>query len=311
MDSKRDNSKLALVIGSLLLTLAIAISFSNGDERRNGIQTTAEQSSTSSENAESPSTDTEQAPENETTTSASSAPVKTPKGNALVEVTEPVDKANSTVQNYVGALAAQGFSSAGQGVWMQSDKALLANHQGTAPLSAASLTKVATTLAALESLGVIYRFSTVIGTNGSLSNGVLSGDLIVQGSGDPFFVWEEAIALGNVLNQLGISTVTGDLIIVDNFYMNYERSPLTAGDLLQEGMNSALWGGEAQNQFNTLPAGTARPRVSIQGSVRTGGVSDFQLLVNHESLPLPELLKNMNQNSYYVLAEMLADAVGG
>jgi len=40
---------------------------------------------------------------------------------------------------------------------------------------------------------------------------VLQGDLIITGSGDPFLVWEEVIALGNSLNQLGIKRVTGNL----------------------------------------------------------------------------------------------------
>ena len=59
-------------------------------------------------------------------------------------------------------------------------------------MPAASLSKVAVTLAALETLGAEYQFVTQIGTNGSIQNGILQGDLIVEGSYDPFFVWEEA-----------------------------------------------------------------------------------------------------------------------
>jgi D-alanyl-D-alanine carboxypeptidase/D-alanyl-D-alanine-endopeptidase (penicillin-binding protein 4) len=49
----------------------------------------------------------------------------------------------------------------------------------------ASNTKLYTTAAALELLGTDFRYETRVWTNGSIQNGVLTGDLIVEGSGDP------------------------------------------------------------------------------------------------------------------------------
>jgi serine-type D-Ala-D-Ala carboxypeptidase/endopeptidase (penicillin-binding protein 4) len=111
---------------------------------------------------------------------------------------------DAIMQQYINSLGSQGYNGSNQGIWLQTDTTYLAGHQGTTPLPAASLTKVATTLAALQTWGPQHKFITIIGTTGTVQNGVLQGDLIVQGSADPFFVWENAILLGNKLNQLGI-----------------------------------------------------------------------------------------------------------
>jgi len=67
----------------------------------------------------------------------------------------------------------------------------MANHQGTVPLPAASLTKIVTSLAALKTWGPAHQFGLV---QPACKRWSVAGDLIIQGSGDPFFVWEEAIA---------------------------------------------------------------------------------------------------------------------
>ncbi|NMG08509.1 D-alanyl-D-alanine carboxypeptidase [Brasilonema sp. UFV-L1] len=225
-----------------------------------------------------------------------------------------LDKAiNAQVQQYVKLLAKKGFPSKFQGVWIQSDTQLLAHHQGTVPLRAASLSKVATTLVALETLGAEHQFVTRIGTTGSIQNGVLNGDLIIEGAEDPFFVWEEAFKIGHLLNQLGIKRVTGNLLIVGKFYMNFKDDPLTTGNLLKVGLNSSIWSEEARTQYFSLPASTPKPQVRIDGTVQTlsASPSNFQPLVRHFSYPLTELLKKMNLYSNNFMADKLADAVGG
>ena len=47
-----------------------------------------------------------------------------------------------------------------QGIWIQSDWATLADNQGTIPAPAASITKVATTIASIDKWGLGYRFLT-------------------------------------------------------------------------------------------------------------------------------------------------------
>ncbi len=221
--------------------------------------------------------------------------------------------ANTKIQAYLNELASQGFAKENQGVWMQSGNTLLANHQGTIPLPAASITKVATSLVALQKFGPEHQFITLIGSSGPIENGVLKGDLIIQGSEDPFFVWEESIALGNALNQKGIKRVTGNLIIVDKFYMNFELDRLKSGELLARGLNSQTWPVEAATQYQTLPPNTPKPQITIDGTVQVlpAPPANVQPLVKHYSLPLAELIKKMNQYSNNLMADMLADTAGG
>ncbi|MGB3651608.1 MAG: D-alanyl-D-alanine carboxypeptidase [Rivularia sp. (in: cyanobacteria)] len=221
---------------------------------------------------------------------------------------------NAQVQQYLNSLAAKGFPKQFQGVWIQSDTQVLASHQGKIPLPAASLSKVAVTLATLKTLGAEHQFVTQIGTNGSIQNGILKGDLIIEGSYDPFFVWEEAFKIGNLLNQLGIKKVTGNLIIVDKFYMNFQDDPLTTGNLLKVGLDSAIWTEAAKAEYQKLPLGTAKPQVVIDGIVQTStasGSSFKKPLIRHYSYPLAELLKKMNLYSNNFMADKLALTIGG
>lgn len=230
-----------------------------------------------------------------------------------VAVGTPDPQTTATIEQYLSKLAAQGYSGQAQGVWMQSGSTLLANHQGTTPLSAASLTKVATSLAALQTFGVDHRFETLVGTNGSVENGVVKGDLIVVGNNDPFFVWEEAIAVGNLLNQMQIKQVTGKLIVVGRFFMNFEFDPAKSGAMLKQSFDSRTWSGEVTEQYQTLPTGTPKPTVAIAGNVQVASAppDTFKPLLKHQSLPLAELLKKMNRYSNNLMAEIIASSVGG
>ena len=232
---------------------------------------------------------------------------------SLAPVTNPDPDVSSQIQDYLKALSAKSFSKSSQGVWMQSGNNLLANHQGTIPLPAASLTKVATTLVALQTLGPDRQFMTKIGVTGAMENGVLKGDLVVEGGADPLFVWEDAIALGNTLNQMGINKVTGNLIIVGNFYMNFKTSPIISGNFLKQGLNSKKWDKKAEKQYLNLPTGTPKPQIEIAGTVKVMGATPSKLkpLIRHYSFPLAELLKRMNRFSNNYMAEMIASSVGG
>lgn len=242
----------------------------------------------------------------------SSPPPIKPSQPLTVSANNPEAATNTKIQQYLNGLTAEGFAKEDQGIWMQSGNTLLANHQGTVPLSAASITKVATSLVALQQFGPEHQFITLISTNGTIKDGVLTGDLIIQGSEDPLFVWEEAIALGNALNQKGIKRVTGSLIIVDKFYMNFELNPLKSGELLKQALNSQIWPPEAAAQYQTLPPNTPKPQIAIEGTVKVlPGLPSAVPLIKHYSLPLAELIKKMNQYSNNLMADMLADTVGG
>ncbi|GCL55650.1 putative peptidase [Microcystis aeruginosa NIES-3806] len=227
--------------------------------------------------------------------------------------TAPDPRVAAIVADYLQDLTKKGLNSSQQRVLIETEWADLADHQGNLPASGASLTKIATTLAAVETWPLDHRFATRFYTTGELKNGVLEGDLIIEGSGDPLFVWEEAIAVGNGLDQLGIRQVKGDLIITGQFAMNFQTDPLKAGELLKIGLNQSKWSKETQKAFKSLPSGTQAPQVKILGMVRASQIrpENARLLLRHQSLTLTELLRQMNIYSNNVMSEMLAELLGG
>jgi D-alanyl-D-alanine carboxypeptidase/D-alanyl-D-alanine-endopeptidase (penicillin-binding protein 4) len=229
------------------------------------------------------------------------------------ELTEPDPVSEGVVNQYLKSWSAKGAVATNQGVWIQSGLTKLVDQQGKVPLPAASLTKIATTLAALDKWGPTHQFETLVSATGSVKNGVLQGDLVITGSGDPFFVWEEAIALGNSLNQLGIRRVTGNLVITGDFYMNYQENPVLAGQMLHQGLNASTWPRDAAVQYNSMLPGTPKPQVAIAGTVQVATIpvlKKFSLL-RHRSLPLTHILREMNIYSNNTMSEMLARSIGG
>ena len=225
--------------------------------------------------------------------------------------------ARDIVSNYVAGLASAGYEVDRQGVWVSVGSYPVADNQGTQPLPAASITKVATTLAALATWDADHRFETFVGWQGQFdaSSGVVVGDLVVEGSGDPLFVWEEAIALGNALQAIGVRRVTGDLIVANGFNMNFETSTRKSGELLKQALNADSWDYEVDVAYNNLGAGTATPNIQIDGSVQTDSGSRKNRvsgwLLRHDSLPMVAILKAMNIYSNNPMAEQMASIVGG
>ncbi len=240
---------------------------------------------------------------------------------AIISPTQPLTAALSTpnlaiskaLNTFLDRITSSGALRQNQGVWIQSSNQLLANHQGTVPLSAASLTKAATSLAVLETLGPNYRYQTTVGITGPVQNGVLQGDLVIQGGQNPFFVWEDAISLANQLKQLGIQEVKGNLVILGPFYMNFETKAITSGTFLKQGLDSSLWPAEALQQYQSLPPGTPKPQLGISGSVvaANSAPTSVKWVAQHQSFRVADLLKKMNRYSNNAMAEIMASSVGG
>jgi len=242
---------------------------------------------------------------------ASAPVIAAPPAPSLAQSPDPI--AEAATNAHIANLKRAGYGETSQGIWLQTnDGNLLASRQATRPLPVASLTKAATTLAALSTWEPDYRFVTEISTNGRLKGDVLQGDLIIQASGDPFLVWEEGIALGNTLNRMGIRQVQGKLITTEGFYMNFETNPKISGNLLRQALNANSWSAEISAQYATMPAGTPKPSLRIQGAtlVSTTPVS-ARPLIRHFSLPLWQILKRMNTYSNNVMADLLANSLGG
>jgi D-alanyl-D-alanine carboxypeptidase/D-alanyl-D-alanine-endopeptidase (penicillin-binding protein 4) len=83
------------------------------------------------------------------------------------------------------------------------------------PRSPASTIKVVTTFAALDLLGPAYTWHTRASIRGALDDGVLDGDLILQGGGDPYMTIERWWSFARALRAKGLKTIDGD-IVIDN-----------------------------------------------------------------------------------------------
>ena len=77
----------------------------------------------------------------------------------------------------------------------------------------ASTMKLVTTYAALEVLGPTHQWKTEFFTDGTLSSGVLHGNLYLKGGGDPKLNMEKLWLLMRDLRANGVQQVTGDLVM--------------------------------------------------------------------------------------------------
>jgi D-alanyl-D-alanine carboxypeptidase/D-alanyl-D-alanine-endopeptidase (penicillin-binding protein 4) len=220
--------------------------------------------------------------------------------------------ATRAMEKHLATLQGRGYPRSLQGVWIQDQGGnLLASHQGSLPLPVASLTKIATTLGALSTWHGDSRFVTTIGTNGRLVGSTLEGDLIIEGGADPLFVWEDGIRIGNRLKALGINRIQGDLIVTPRFYMNFEPNRVRSANFFRQAIDSSQWSDEILTQYETLPPGTPRPNIPITGSVKLVSQVSFRPLIRYRSLPLWQILQQMNIYSNNVIADLLMENLGG
>jgi D-alanyl-D-alanine carboxypeptidase/D-alanyl-D-alanine-endopeptidase (penicillin-binding protein 4) len=106
------------------------------------------------------------------------------------------------------------------GLWIQevgSDEPMVAHGAGRA-FNPASAIKLLTTWAALEVLGPAYTWKTEVYGNGTLSDGILDGDLILKGYGDPYLTSEAFWRMLGALRRAGLREITQDLVIDDSYF---------------------------------------------------------------------------------------------
>jgi len=86
---------------------------------------------------------------------------------------------------------------------------VLEEGDGATGLPPASVTKAVTALYALDALGPGYRFETRLFATGVLEGGVLKGDLILAGGGDPTLDTDALAALAAGLKKAGVRELRG------------------------------------------------------------------------------------------------------
>ncbi|MBU3625362.1 D-alanyl-D-alanine carboxypeptidase/D-alanyl-D-alanine-endopeptidase [Polynucleobacter sp. JS-Safj-400b-B2] len=86
------------------------------------------------------------------------------------------------------------------------------------PMNPASTMKLLTTLSGLDILGPQYRWRTNVYTDGVIRQGVLKGNIYLQGTGDPKLVPEELAKMMKDLQGLGIQKIDGNLFFDRSAY---------------------------------------------------------------------------------------------
>ncbi len=88
---------------------------------------------------------------------------------------------------------------------------MLESREGDIGQPPASVTKAVTALYALDMLGADFRFETRLVTSGPIKDGVLDGDLILAGGGDPTLDTDGLAAMAAQLKRQGVHSVRGKL----------------------------------------------------------------------------------------------------
>jgi len=106
----------------------------------------------------------------------------------------------------------------------QKTSALL-SHEATSSINPASLSKLATTVVALDLLGPTFVWRTPVYIDGLVRDGVLQGNVYVRGSGDPRLVVERVWLLMRRLQGLGVQKIQGDIVLDRSAFDLPERNP--------------------------------------------------------------------------------------
>jgi D-alanyl-D-alanine carboxypeptidase/D-alanyl-D-alanine-endopeptidase (penicillin-binding protein 4) len=184
----------------------------------------------------------------------------------------------------------------------------------------ASSIKLATALAALKTFGPEHRFLTSIWTSGKFDQptGTLNGDLIIAGR-DPSFHYEHAVMLARELNELGIRTISGKLIVSPGFTMNFDSSTKRSAEQLRDTLDTTrrstaamqAWTDERTLRNDGVSLRTV-PSVVVLGEVTVGiAPPEASALLTHKSSKLVDILKVLLCYSNNFMAERIGDTVGG
>ncbi|MGE0393268.1 MAG: D-alanyl-D-alanine carboxypeptidase/D-alanyl-D-alanine-endopeptidase [Vicinamibacterales bacterium] len=102
---------------------------------------------------------------------------------------------------------------------LRTGERLYARHAGLL-LVPASVMKVATATAAAAAVGWDFTFTTTVEVSGAVADGVVHGDLMLKGTGDPSLAGEGgadvAAAVVDALRQRGVTRITGRVIADDS-----------------------------------------------------------------------------------------------
>jgi serine-type D-Ala-D-Ala carboxypeptidase/endopeptidase (penicillin-binding protein 4) len=104
------------------------------------------------------------------------------------------------------------------------------SHRADALMNPASVMKLVTTYAGLELLGPDFTWTNRVYIDGFVVNGVLDGNLVIRGSGDPKLVLERLDALLRAVIDKGVREVHGDIVLDRSVFQVPDHNPADFDD---------------------------------------------------------------------------------
>ena len=192
------------------------------------------------------------------------------------------------------------------------------------PLAPASNEKLLVTYSTLSELGAAYRIETDVLGGGDLQGTIWTGDLFLQGHGDPTLGHGGLAELARQVRAFGITRVTGR-IVGDESYFDSRRTapgwlswfyvtecpPLSALAVDRAWYAGRYWSSPAYAAALEFRVALRKAGVSVGGPAATGRTSaDAFPLASIESPSLAEILRFMDRASDNYTAELLLKQLG-
>lgn len=142
---------------------------------------------------------------------------------------------------------------------------VVVSHNADELRSPASTIKVLTTFVALDMLGPAYTWKTRAYADGRLVDGTLTGNLVLEGGGDPYMTSERWWNFAQSLRQVGLKKVSGNVVIDRSYFATeqgnragFDNQPFRSYNVLPD----ALMVNFQTSRFTLIPE-SGRPRPSV------------------------------------------------
>ena len=204
------------------------------------------------------------------------------------------------------------------GLWDLATGKLLEGHQTDLALVPASTTKVVSTYALLKTWKPNFVLETEVW--GDLRGNTVAGDLIFKGGGDPQLTSERLWLLASELKGRGVSRVTGRVRLDQSAFDTQRYGPgwehtssNTTPPVLPLSVNFNKDGGALVQDperlaLETITRALREVGIAVAGEAVQGGTA--HKLLAFPSLPLRELVGNINKYSNNFMIEMLVKRFG-
>jgi D-alanyl-D-alanine carboxypeptidase/D-alanyl-D-alanine-endopeptidase (penicillin-binding protein 4) len=267
----------------------------------------------------------EQAAEAPPTTEAPCPPGGTtvPKGDQDVP-----DELEAAVD---AALSSWGLTryTTGTSIWVEG-YGVVADQNADEPLAPASNQKILTAMGALELLDPDSRLVTQLQATGPVTDdGVVQGDLVIVGGGDPLIKRtgpHSIVDIATELHEAGITRVEGDVVGDESRYDQVRKAPgwlewempLPAGSMSALMVNSNSRQGDDAYLANPtltnaglLVDALEDAGVEVEGEPAVGTApDDSEVIFEYHSPTIASIVQTMLRESDNMAAEMLAKEVG-